>query len=169
MSVHAPVEGEPHMLSSWIRSAEELIDFAKKDWATQRGIITWWIRYATVLDTNIPHNHREQKRRIFVLPGTEYLICKNAMAKLIGFGRDAWQNCKSLMLSGNDVNIKHGQAGRKPNNHRPEVHEAMHQFFEKTKLFAQPRATVFVKNMIEGVMAEDDSVSVETRGQCELA
>jgi hypothetical protein len=73
------------------------------------------VHYAAALDMWIPHQHRDAKRRVYVLPGTEYLICKNAMAKLIGFDKNAWQNCKKF--STDDLNFKHGQARRKANNH----------------------------------------------------
>ena len=72
------------------KMAEELLRFALLDYEATHVLVLSWIKYANVL-ASITHQQL-QKTKVCVLIGTNNtLVCKNAIAMLIGWGKKAWR------------------------------------------------------------------------------
>jgi hypothetical protein len=56
---------------------------------------------------------RADRRRVFILPGSTFLICKDAMCKLLGMGHDKWSTCTKIARE--DLPPSHGLKGQAGN------------------------------------------------------
>jgi hypothetical protein len=134
-----------------IAACEELIDFAKRERTYQQGLMSAWQDIASIMHHHFPKQHREFMRLFYAFPGYKsgdgpYLICKNALAKLYGFGRDAWRNVLKFNKRGKEP--FHVRPCHKPNNDNALMQEDLQDFFEKVKDLAQPKAARLVQSLV---------------------
>jgi hypothetical protein len=64
-----------------------LYEFALLELEEQRIILKEWIKYGEWAQMMLK---RADRRRVYLLPGSGFLICKDALCKLLGMGHTAW-------------------------------------------------------------------------------
>jgi hypothetical protein len=98
---------------------------------------------------------REARRKTFILPGSQgTMICKNAIARLLGYGKYA---LKSLFhCAKNGIDPVHGLRNKKGNATTPfDFNGMMKTFFDDLSLLAAPRATRIVVAIVNGEPREE--------------
>lgn len=135
---------------------KELLSFAIMDWKQQKKLVGYWIRYAKVLAKAV---HQQQlKQAVFILPGTnDTLICRSALCRMIGYGKAAFGTI--LKAVNDNTEIIHALEGA-PSNRMDAAHqEHLNSFFEDLKLFAMPRATRVVRDLVTAaaISPQDES------------
>ena len=86
----------------------ELFKFALLDFEASSLLVLSWIRYATVLSA--ARAQQQQKVMSYILPGTnDFLVCRNVIAVLLGYGKKAWYRVKNCFRDGKS--IEHGHKG----------------------------------------------------------
>ena len=71
-----------------VSASEFLFGFALTSKMEQQTMVKEWIKYSWSLSKGYQRNEPEYERS-FLLPGTEYLICKNALCYILGCGSTA--------------------------------------------------------------------------------
>ena len=85
--------------------------------------------------------------KLFLLPGTEEMICGQDLQRIIGYGRDAWKTKKDYAKK-NEI-PKHGIIGKRGNKMNIVVQEELFDYFTETKQHAALRATQLVRQMTQ--------------------
>ena len=127
-----------------------LITYAKMGRDEQRALIWEWKRYSKVLDTG---ERGAYGGKTYLLPGTTHVICKNAIAKIIGKKCDAWSSIKGPEPS-------HGLKDWPSNSRmKPEVEDDLHAYFLSPQSLGAPRAT----RLVSSISADKEKVNTELR------
>ena len=108
--------------------ARYMVWFSHLDWHNQRKLVMEWMKYSIVMQQQV------KGKRLFLLPGSsKHLVCKSAVARIIGFKRNAWGSLwrrvkegKPAPIHGLILNSEDDETGNRSN---PRQHELMHQFF----------------------------------------
>jgi hypothetical protein len=149
--------------------ATYLTSFACCSKEDEQRMVMEWVKYAKLVAYG--QSRKEQIRR-FLLPGhpLTYMICKNALAMMIGFGQSKWTTVTKLVKQ--NKNPTHGLRQKTSNNSKPGVLDDLHVYFDRLKDFGAPRATPIVRNAtgIIDVRDEDTDLlelptSITKRGQ----
>jgi hypothetical protein len=138
-------------------TVDYLISFASRSIEDQQRIVMEWIKYAKLFSTGAP---AEEKLHCFLLPGSteSYKVCKNALARMIGFGRKKWETINSLVA--NNTMPTHGLRGIPSNNTNPGVYKKLHFLFEQLKEHATPSATRFIPQQTGELDICDDDIDL---------
>jgi hypothetical protein len=98
--------------------------------------------------------------KTFILPGSNTrMICSNALARLTGFSRTAWNTVKSSYKKQElPVHGLHGRTGPNANKTNADYAVMLHEFFQRQEATAEPRATKVIRDLVA------DRVEVEHRG-----
>mmetsp|Transcript_23130 Transcript_23130/g.33581 ORF Transcript_23130/g.33581 Transcript_23130/m.33581 type:complete len:259 (-) Transcript_23130:565-1341(-) len=103
-----------------------------------------------------------RKSEVYLLPGSvNHLICRSALARIIGWGRYQWNGIRQRLRKNLTVPI-HGSVGKKSNNSRYKVERdiRMRAFFDKIEALYSPRATQIVRDVArEGGKEEDEELT----------
>ena len=121
-----------------------LIIYSQLSWKEQRQLVAEWVRYA--------NSSRFVGKKNFLLPGISTIrVCRNAIAKIIGKSKVAWNSI------GKEGKEGHGLSNRKSNNRiSDEIEAALHDYFFSLQELAAPRATRLVTDLAA------DKLSVRT-------
>jgi hypothetical protein len=123
-----------------------LYSFALLERTEQQTLIIEWIKYGENIGRGLM---RGDPRRLmkYLLPGTQRLICKEALTLLLGYGQVAWQTVETMAKK--NVAPQHGNTGlQNAKNIWQEV--ALEEFFKELLLQAHPRATVVIRDLVQG-------------------
>ena len=127
--------------------AHDLFKFALMDFESSHLLVLSWMRYADILH-NIIHRQAE-KNKVYILPGTSNtMVCRNAIASLIGYGKTVWTRLLNNTKLG--TSVEHGQTGKPANNVNDELQQLLHSFFKEIAMLALPRATRVVRQFVAG-------------------
>ena len=140
-------------------AAEFLRSFAllKKD--QQQGMIVEWIKYASLSKETLLGHSADSQRRVWLLPGTTFPVCRNALQRVIGYGSKAFDRCREMAKQNINPTGQHGLKGRtgKDSNRSNDAHhELMDTFFSHMQDLCTPRATRIVRNISGRVELRDD-------------
>jgi hypothetical protein len=129
-------------------TVDYLINYFKLRFTEQRAIVSEWKRYANTLST-FHEEANTPTRQVFLLPGTStHMICKSALAKLIGKSKSAWS---SIGEGGKQI---HGLSNRKSNTGiSAEMEVKLNEYFFSLARLGQPRATKIVR-----VLSADNAI-----------
>jgi len=145
-------------LDERVECAYTLEDFAIKSKEEQQTLILQWMRYAEVMQREVG---RGTQGRLYLLPGSNNkLICRNALARIIGFKRTAWNAVKKA-YSKKIARPKHGLCGKAGNKKNKDYDDLLFEFFTKVEAMAEPRATRIVRDIVSdrvdiGLRDDDD-------------
>jgi len=89
-----------------------LVDFATLSKVQQQTLVIQWIKYSDVIRRTLPYGERLNPK-VFLLPGTEEMICGHGLQRILGYGRDAWKTIKDFAKK-NEI-PKHGLIGKHGN------------------------------------------------------
>ena len=128
-----------------VSASEFLFGFALTSKMEQQTMVKEWIKYSWSLSKGYRRNEPEYKRS-FLLPGTEYLICKNALCYILGCGSTAWLSI--VKLAKLNLPPSHGLCGFKSNNSNEDKEVVMKTFLDKLQKLAAPRATLVVRSIV---------------------
>ena len=132
---------------------EYLMNFAKMEATQQRTILAEWMKYAGERPSK--EGKESELSRNYLLPGTFHRICKNAVARMVGRGKDAWMRIQNHLGAGSS--LKHGLAGRKGNKACQVYEERLELFFDELLLLGEPRATRLVAELAETENPEEQA------------
>ena len=141
-------------------TVDYLIDYFKRPFTEQRSLVAEWKRYAKILSDEMEMGRRALTssctKQVFLLPGSScHRLCHNAIAKLVGKSKFAWQ---SIGEEGKE--LQHGHANKKPNNSMSETMEdKLNEYFFSLSRLGQPRATKIVR----GLSADKNEVTTELK------
>ena len=119
-----------------------LLDYCttKSDATLQKERVIVWIQYAQAAT----QDNVTSKSKVFLLPGTSHLVCRNAIATILGLGKDAW---KTLVdHSRNHTAPTHGLIGMGVSNEATAA--LLKSFFDIIKELGTPRATKVVRDVV---------------------
>jgi hypothetical protein len=125
-----------------------LIIYARMAFREQRSLVAEWKRYAA--SSRMMGGHRTDQHKVFLLPGSHtHKICKNAIARIIGKKKVAWNSIGRKEDS-------HGLADR-PSNHstRQEDIDLLHDYFFSLNALGSPRATRIVTTLTADKVATE--------------
>ena len=130
-----------------------LVMYAKMHRDDQRSLVLEWKRFADVLTGNAG-KRGAYGGKVFLLPGTTHLICKNAIAKLVGKKKTAWGSIVYGAARG------HGLKNRQSNCQlKAEVQDDLHAYFLSLQALGAPRAT----RLVSTISADKQKVNTELR------
>ena len=125
--------------------AANLYSFAILDWNGQRQIAMEWMKHALNIKRFV------RGTRLYLFPGSsgqiQYMVCKNAVARVIGFSRIRWNSIWKCVKTGVPLPL-HGHKGRDGSNRSAKDDaniNALKDFFQFVETLASPRATRLVK------------------------
>lgn len=114
--------------------------FAKRDWHGQRLLVVEWMKYGEIGKATNRHT-----QNVYLLPGSsQHLICKSSLAKLIGWGRYAWNRLMKCMRADTSAPV-HALVGRKGNKFNISYDIMLRTFFNEIQELSSPRATQIVR------------------------
>jgi hypothetical protein len=138
------------------KAVVSLREFAimKKD--SQDKLFFDWTLYASASCRALAGRPREARRKVFVFPGSSGLmICKNAIANMLGYGRAALKRIVECVKKGESPR-KHALTNRPSNNTlRYDYNGLMKPFFDALSEFSAPRATRIVATVVNGTAMEE--------------
>jgi hypothetical protein len=107
-----------------------------------------WIKYGDTISDAYRRGDK-RKRAVFLLPGTNHLICRDALCRLLGIGREAWTTIFKMAK-----------------NNTPPSHGLEERIFKTCLLLlATPRATLVIRSLVrdqvETELQDDDKDIVE--------
>jgi len=123
--------------------AGHLHSFAILDWNGQRHIAMEWMKHAM----NVKRFIRGTKLYLFPGSSNHTMVCKNAIAKVIGFSRIRWNSIWKCLKDGVPLPL-HGHHGRGGSNRSckdESTMDALKIFFKFVETLAAPRATRLVR------------------------
>jgi len=123
------------MMASYLHS------FAILDWNGQRHVAMEWMKHALNAKRYI------KGFWLYLFPGsTKFMICKNALARVIGFNRIKWQSIWKCFKAGVPLPL-HGLTGSESNrSYRDKATmDALADFFTFVQSLASPRATRLIR------------------------
>ena len=130
-----------------------LITYAKMGRDEQRALIWEWKRYSQVISCNDVGECGPYGGKTFLLPGTTHVICKNAIAMIIGKKRDAWRSIKDSIPS-------HGLKNKRSNSRLSvDIEDDLHAYFLSLQELGAPRAT----RLVSTLSADKEQVNTELR------
>ena len=134
---------------------DELFKFSLLDYQATQLLVLSWIRYADVIATM-----QRDRHLVYILPGTnDQLVCRPAIATLVGFGKKAWYRVVSSLREG--TSIDHGLQGKTSNHADTRMQEHLHDFFSEMTEHATPRATRIVRQHVVGAKDAKDAKAEE--------
>jgi hypothetical protein len=127
----------------------------------QQTLMKEWIHYSESI-AKAYRRGDQAKKATFLLPGTAHLICKDALCKLLGLGMTAWATIALMAKNKEPPANRPSKAGMNSNS---EMEEILKEYFEEVLKFAQPRATLVIRNLVrdqvQTELREDDEDIVE--------
>ena len=78
-------------------AADFLRGFALLTKEQQQAMIVEWMKYAALSKKHLLGHPVETQRRVWLLPGTTYPICRNTLQRVIGYSTYAWKNCAQVL------------------------------------------------------------------------
>jgi hypothetical protein len=100
---------------------------------------------------NIPYDLLQTKR-----------ICQSALMTILGIGRRFWQKCKAGAYNGF---LEHALSGRPSNRARQleeeELYNDLDTFFEETKQFAKPVATLVTRQKVYDHSSSKETIQIK--------
>jgi hypothetical protein len=136
-----------------------LEDFAVKKKNDQQALLVQWMKYAEAMRRELGISN--QAAKVYLLPGSnQSMICGNALARLIGFSRSAWDTVKQAYKEKKHA-PKHaltGVLGDSACRTNAEHTALMHEFFERAETMSEPRATKVIRDIV------GDKVETDLRG-----
>ena len=145
----ADMNGSVTILNRQLMAAH-LHSFALLDWSGQRHVAMEWMKHAV--------NAKQYMRgpRLYLFPGsTRFMVCKNALARVIGFSRIKWRGIWSCVK--NEIPLPmHGHSHKPGDNDAvggqgnrsckdKTTMDALKSFFKFVTTLAAPRATRLVR------------------------
>ena len=140
-------------------AADFLRGFALLKKEQQQAMIVEWMKYASLSKERLLGHSMDNQRRIWLLPGTTFSICRNALQRIIGYGSKAWKNCEHMSRNNIAPAGRHGLAGRTgvdANKSNPVFHEQLSFFFNNIQDLCTPRATRLVREFAGATELRDD-------------
>lgn len=126
-----------------------MFEFALKQREEQITIIVEWMKYSRRHEIVLG---RVRNQLSFIIPGTASThICKDSLARLLGFGHTKWETCTKI--SKGLKTAVHGQVGKR-NGRKQIVRQALCVFLNHMKKLAAPRATLFIRGLVDDVNNE---------------
>lgn len=123
-----------------------LLHFAALKKTEQQNLVIQWIRYAAASGTLLAAN-KVYTKKVYILPGTsEFMICRSALQRVVGYSTDAWKTVERCALQ-NEIpthGLMAAAANRTP-KHYPQILAA---FFSTITELAAPRATRLVRCIV---------------------
>jgi hypothetical protein len=148
--------------SEAVNCVEYLYGFGLLTKSEQQTLVMEWMKYADFI-TKAYRRGDILKKTCYLLPGTPYLICKDAMCRLLGLGKDAWRTIRKLVKD--NATPSHGLIGRLGNKFNKGMDDMLKDYFAEVVKLAQPRATLvirhLVRNQVQTELREDDDDIVE--------
>jgi hypothetical protein len=133
---------------------QALIDFGISKKEQQSKMFFEWTLYAASTRRALLGKPVEERKKVYILPGsTGTMICRNAMARLLGYGRHAFRMILSAVKEGKPH--LHGLNGNRNANSKVDFNAMMKPFFESLSEYSAPRATRIVHTVVNGVATED--------------
>ena len=86
-------------------------------------------------------------------------VCANAIGTLLDWGKSRWKSVRDHVA--NNTIPHHGNKGKEKTNTKlsVDVHDDLHRYFQYLHQLAQPRATLFVREMSgSGLRNEDEDI-----------
>jgi hypothetical protein len=141
-----------------INCAYYLEEFALKKKGEQQDLLIQWIKYAEAMRRELGVSN--QAAKVYILPGSNAsMICGNALARLIGYSRSAWDTVKKAYTQ--KQSPKHALAGvfgAAACRTNAEHTALLHDFFQRAEAMAEPRATKIIRDIV------GDHVETDLRG-----
>lgn len=132
---------------------KDLFKFALLDFESAHLLVTSWIRYANLLQGI--YQRQQDINKSYILPGTpNTMVCRNAIASLIGYGKTAWTRLLDHTRKGKE--LEHGNTNQPGHNINAQSQQLMHAFFQEISLLALPRATLVVRGIVARAKEEDE-------------
>jgi hypothetical protein len=145
-----------------VLAIDYLFGFAILPKADQQSLLTEWIKYGDTISRAYTRGDG-RKRACFLLPGTTYMICKDALCLLLGIGKKAWKTV--MTMAKNNLPPSHGLSGQVGNKLNDSMEDLLKEYFLELLTMAQPRATLVIRSLVrEQVVTElreDDEDIVE--------
>jgi hypothetical protein len=132
-----------------------LTDFAIMNKNVQHKLFFDRTLYAAALCRGLAGKSREERRKVYILPGTMgTMICKNAIARLLGYSRYTLQKIIDCVKKGKSpVHGLKNQVGNHKSHY--DFNGMLKVFFEALVEHSAPRATRFVWTILEGTTREE--------------
>ena len=134
-------EGELNSLMNY------LFRYARMSWEEQRSLVLEWKRHANLLrfcDNDPSARGQVNVKTVYLLPGSStHIICKNAIARLVGKSRFAWDSI------GKEGKEEHGLTKRQTGNRSisEKTMDSLHEYFAGLNALGAPRATRIVTDL----------------------
>jgi hypothetical protein len=122
-----------------------LYGFALLPKSEQQTLVKEWIKYADTI-SNAYTRGDGRKRTAFLLPGSAYLICRDALCRVLGIGMDAWASI--FTMAKNNIPPSHGLAGKAGNRLDDSLETLLEGYFTKLLTLAMPRATQIIRTLV---------------------
>lgn len=90
---------------------EHSLEVAMMEQKGQWQLVLEWMKCAAA-SSMVSSNYHESKMRVYLLPGTSHLTCKNALARVISYGKvqSVGRQCKASKKGRDAVTWQHEQA-----------------------------------------------------------
>jgi hypothetical protein len=124
-----------------------LYEFALLELEEQRIILKEWIKYSESAQMMLK---RADRRRVYLLPGSAFLICKDALCKLLGMGHTAWTTITKIARE--NLPPSHGLKGQVGNRRDLQLEDTVSTFLSKLNELAIPRATMVIRQLVRGTV-----------------
>jgi hypothetical protein len=146
-----------------VATVDYLYGFGVLEKAEQQTLLKEWINYGEHIGVGL-HRGSPAKKMRYLLPGTQLLICKDALCLLLGLGTTAWDTL--VRMSKNNLPPSHGLTGEVGNARDMETSAVLDTFFGELLNQAAPRATLLIRNLVRGQV--DTSLRDEEGGLLDL-
>jgi hypothetical protein len=130
---------------------DALKNFALLKKEDQHKMFIEWILYAAASCRALNGMPRDIRRKTFILPGTVgTMVCKNAISRLLGFGKTALENVIHYAKSG--ITPRHALCKRFSNAaSKIDFKTMLDTFFDELSTHSAPRATRLVATIVNGI------------------
>jgi hypothetical protein len=128
-----------------VLAIDNLYGYALLPKGEQQTLVKEWIKYAERI-SNAYSRADERKRASFLLPGTKYLICKDALCRLLGIGKASWATISKMAK--NNMPSSHGLVGRAGHKQDDTMETLLNGYFKDLLPLATPRATLIIRSLV---------------------
>jgi hypothetical protein len=123
----------------------------------QTFLLTEWMKYADTISGYFMRGDIK-KRKTYLLPGTTFLICKDALCQLLGIKATAF--AVVAKMAKNNLPPAHGMCGVS-NALNSDMDNVLQEYFDEVLQLATPRATLIIRCLVR------DHVQTELKGDDE--
>ena len=138
--------------------ARYMISFYQKDFHQKYETIINWHKYSINKEYLIPFLNNEEHPMSLENQHllSDVRVCANAIGTLLDWGKCRWKSVRDHVA--NNTIPHHGNKGKEKTNTKlsADVYDDLHRYFHYLHQLAQPRATLFVREMSGSGLRNDD-------------